>query len=686
MTDENFDLITQKNTELPICTVQKLSFLRGGNDKYSSIFFDYISDIHLLHHIDEKGVYPLNVVKEEYLQETIKNVSESLAKTIQSNFILFGGDVGSPYMAFGGDLTWKHSCVEFFNYFVDYLKSLPQYQKPLSYDEWKIENLEYYKNEEKRLQEQLKQVASKITTFREKQYSTTENYTNFLHNHSRELKKCSEEERIAIQEYFNARNNLQRATNKANGNLEDEYSWNYLKNFKRFPTILFVMGNHEFFSFNSIEEGVTYYEKHLPKEVTLLQNTSKCVIYRDGTKALLFGGTGFAKYNPKYNAETLYCCINFTREDEIKEGTLFETAYEEAKAKARENNAIFICLTHYSPLDSCLKQADNGVVYFYGHNHRNYLETNEDRIIYGDNQIGYKKKNILFKTAVIGRFYNPYYHLPDGYYESNASSFKMFNWFVGEVVGSGNVERYVGKGYKFYVVKNQGYYGFFLENKNQGKIFILSGGTVKRIHEYSTIEEIYELFPIIVNKTIETFKPLFVFEKQISEKISNMGFDGCLHGSIIDLDYYHHIMFNPIDGTITVYFSPYFGCVKRISSCKDLIDSLKTHSLGRILTIRSDNVVELPAKKKLTQEEKDFFNTNIFNQNVIAQNHDTNLDEYDDYDDEYIDVGKTGMYSISRKLKSYQRIFDKCILREFNVDFIKSLTNQGGRKLGDKNI
>lgn len=56
------------------------------------------------------------------------------------------------------------------------------------------------------------------------------------------------------------------------------------------------------------------------------------------------------------------------------------------------------------------------------------------------------------------------------------------------------------------------------------------------------------------------------------------------------------------------------------------------------------------------------------------------------FDDECTEVSKTVMYSISRELKSYQRIFNNCILREFNVDFIKSLTNQGGRKLGDKNI
>lgn len=43
------------------------------------------------------------------------------------------------------------------------------------------------------------------------------------------------------------------------------------------------------------------------------------------------------------------------------------------------------------------------------------------------------------------------------------------------------------------------------------------------------------------------------------------------------------------------------------------------------------------------------------------------------FDDECTEVSKTVMYSISRELKSYQRIFNNCILRELTVDFINKI-------------
>lgn len=38
---------------------------------------------------------------------------------------------------------------------------------------------------------------------------------------------------------------------------------------------------------------------------------------------LLYGGTGFAKYDEVWNANSIVCCPNFSREDEIKETTMF---------------------------------------------------------------------------------------------------------------------------------------------------------------------------------------------------------------------------------------------------------------------------------------------------------------------------------------------------------------------------
>lgn len=431
-------------------------------------------------------------------------------------------------------------------------------------------------------------------------------------------------------------------------NLRDDYEVN----------AYYILGNHEYIAFPDIQRGVEFYKKHLePLGIRVLQNEMDV----PDNRVVIYGGTGFAKYNPYHNADTLVCSPSFTREAEIQETEKFETGYQAALEYAKKNKMVFLCASHY-PVDSCLNNHyDAETVYFSGHNHRNEYVHTETQVLYADNQIGYDNYRIYFKIAKIGTQINPYYNLQDGLYETSIETYMEFYRYLGENIGNGAVLYKKCDGIKsiLYMIKHKGYYGFFIVNSEGPTkgIFIVNGGKIKRITGSTDLNWICENFDTVLMKYLQMLAPLRTFQEKISRELKELGLSGKIHGTIVDIDVFHHVMINLSDGTVTCYFSPEFGLVQKLDTFEDVIKSLEDN--GSRLTVDKD----LYAAKK---QGGNCLLAQITGEYLITDQEESEGPVESENPLQTVSISD-GAYGVSRRVNPLQRLFEGKVLRDFDL-------------------
>lgn len=434
-----------------------------------------------------------------------------------------------------------------------------------------------------------------------------------------------------------------------------------------------VLGNHEYIGFDTIKDATEYYSALFNSlNIRFLNNTAL-----SNKDVIVFGGTGFAKYNLNYNAETLQCCNTFTREIEIAETAEYEAAYNKALAAAKKDHKCFIVCSHY-PLQDCLKRTDNTAIYFTGHNHRNTYCRNQDLTLYADNQIGYKTNAaIKFKQAYTGLEYNPYFVLTDGLYKTSVSDYLQFYRYLGQNCGDGAVlYKAIKNDAILYVVKRNGYYGFFLlkdKGSNKG-ISIVNGGTTKRITSIPDMEIICHTFDEIINAYLSAMMPLRNLQEKISNELKALGFSGEIHGTIVDVDFYHHINFNPIKNEFEFYYAAVLG-----EKCSyESFDAM-------MLDYKSDFLDEKKAVKKYFEFKKsnksNLLTSLLPNMNTLGLS--SGLKTISQNKKGFNNTRKVDLrdedYTLSRKVSPLQRLFDGHVLRAFDLHII-------GQESGTKRI
>lgn len=435
--------------------------------------------------------------------------------------------------------------------------------------------------------------------------------------------------------------------------------------------IIVVLGNHEYVDFNSIKEAVEYYKQSFDSLGIKLLHNDFFEFNTYNKPCIIFGGTGFAKYNLNYNADTLVCCNNFTRDIEFEETSLFEKAYIKAKETAHINNACFICVSHY-PIQDCFSHVDNDTIYFYGHNHRNFYHRNEDSTIYADNQIGCTNPNIVFKNMTTGIEFNPYFTLDDGLYITTVKDYLQFNKYIGEYIGQGELlnKRCKSDGVDLYVIKQKGYYGFFLLNSKPGKstgISIINGGKTKRITNSIDMQWLLNNFDIVLSKYLQILTPLRITQERLSKELKDLGFLGLIHGCIVDIDSYHHIMLNPFDGSMTYYFSPEYGYITTFPSFDKVLISIQQYAVDILPSKRDYKLIQQKVSKQ--KENPTYLLGRIDNSYMIESSDcSSNLSNYIQQE-----VSRSeGMYSVSRRVNALQRLFTGRVLRDFDLTLADS--------------
>lgn len=440
--------------------------------------------------------------------------------------------------------------------------------------------------------------------------------------------------------------------------------------------IFFVLGNHDYIEFSNVQSCISFYREKLQKlQITLLHNEYvECNHLEE--KFIIFGGTGFAKYDEVWNANSMVCCSNFSREDEIRETTLFESAYQSALNAAKEEQKCLLCLFHY-PVSACLNNKfAKEAIYFSGHNHCNEYMRKEDRVIYADNQIGYENNNFSFKEATTGLIPNPYSGLNDGLYKTSVKDYLKFYRYLGEDVGDGTLLCRRCENGTLYVVKRRGYYGFFIiSTKRYSKgISIVNGGMTKKLTTSTEISWICENFDVVVSKYLQILLPLRKVQEELSREIKELGLDGTIHGLIVDIDYYHHIALNPIDGTMDVYYASIFGLKKDLNSFDELIKSLEWYSSG----IEKRDLELIQEKYEKRAHTKGYLLGSAFG-NILLKAESCEMEDVSKRVEQVVSR-KEGMYGVSRKISPLQRLFTGHVLRDFDLRLTETEQQNAHRK------
>lgn len=694
-----------------------LTYYGKGND----ITIDYISDIHLQHHLK----FYNNDAK-----QMLRQVTEALAESITFNSIrIINGDLATDpnmvieffkflriYCSKSSFTHFKHkliNCREQFNSGI--LEKQLQHQR--KYKEFLLQAIEVKKfiigfNLQKlvnyrnryRYEEDLMSAFKyfrKLKSFQKLNLTDREieNIIEFIELNQK-LNECGEEIASLGQKIGWLNIDKAELEKECNKPLE-EITLNDFK-LDKLKDIYFILGNHEYYDFDSIASAVDFYKTSLAKYgIHVLQNEMlelKRFSYLDGTPKwidfILYGGTGFAKYDEHFNANNTLCYDGFTREEEIEEGTKFEDGYYKALAKAKQENKCFICASHYPTL-SCLDHLNQETIYFTGHDHRNYYEKKKDRVVYADNQIGYHNQEIAFKKATTGVSRNPYESLEDGIHETTVETYLQFYRYTGEFIKSGKyLSNLISKGNrKFYVIKQDDYYGFFIVcdlGPSKG-ISIANGGKTKKLTKETNIDWIIKNFSIVISKYIRLLAPLRNVQTHLSKELRQLGLSGNIHGCIVDIDYYHHIMVNPTDGSIRFYYSPGFGIVKYLRSFSKVIESLHENSKFSLAKceqlqlqftkLSKKTNKELYYLKKITNKEfcnQSFLTMELPNETDLGKNSNScfsleeSKKELTSVNEELQYVSRTeGAYGVSKRIQPLQRLFSSHILRDFDLRLVE---------------
>lgn len=263
----------------------------------------------------------------------------------------------------------------------------------------------------------------------------------------------------------------------------------------------------------------------------------------------ILGGIGFSGYNAVYNGDTLDYGKSITSlEDDLIETKRFEELYQKIKQVLQKKQIIV--LTHTPKRDWSHDGYNPNWIYVSGHTHQNESEVSAERIVYADNQIGYKSNNnISLKSFKCTTTYDIFSDYADGIYEISREDYYWFNR------GKGIQAQFNRKEGTIYMVKREEIYAFFLYAKD--RLYILNGGVPNKleINELSHLKFYYANLPQYAQNIRKLISKYSSSQSEIAEFVREIGGIGRVHGCIVDIDDYNHIYVNPYDGSITPYFA-----------------------------------------------------------------------------------------------------------------------------------
>lgn len=619
--------------------------VRQSERLYPSLEVYYISDIHLVHHLMK--YYSNGATDEqiaEYIYGTVKKLFDGEFGTTVRSF-------DSPIVLFGGDISSSFKIAKcFFTKFIQ------------TWNEILDKGYARFSEELIPLEIDMKKTAEEVEEWKLK-HPWTKNATKPLSDYSdrkvpRKIKDCLEKEKRLCQ-----------AKNRIEDLLENCHK------VKQRKSIYAILGNHELWDFVSYNDCVGAY-KALFEELGihflngsiewLGPHTVPSFRYKDSdtgewkrkplkrednpkvfdeqtiysNNIIIAGDIGYAKFNPHFNANQGIYGVALNPEQETARWQNWLEVLNCATKYAEENRCALVVLTHMPVSDWCEDCSNfSNIAFFNGHTHRNIAWAGEKNVFfYCDGQIGYKREHFLFMHTRLYQQRNPFAGDSDGYREITCEEYKEFYHYLNEdIPGTGIIERQIRLyGSKLYVIKKDEYYGFFTVSTN--KVCICNGGQLRTVGPFESMDFYYQYFSLMVKVYLLVLSPLRQIQERISSFVKGIGGSGKIHGTIVDIDYYNHIMVNSVDGSLVFYNSPYYGLIKPYSD------------LGLLLHEHCPRI------------ESRFLKGN--QSIIVAGNVPISTNPYT-----HIDI-KNSPYAISRRVNALQRLFDKHILRDWNIEII----------------
>ncbi len=131
-----------------------------------------------------------------------------------------------------------------------------------------------------------------------------------------------------------------------------------------------------------------------------------------------------------------------------------------------------------------------------------------------------------------------------------------------------------------YMIKQHGFYAFFViraSGPSRG-ISIVQGGKIKKITKEADVQWLCSNFSTVLMKYANVMLPVRAAQDRLSREVKQLGFCGDIHGLIVDIDFYHHALFNPFDGSVTFYYAREVGRERAFHAFESLVKSVVLHS------------------------------------------------------------------------------------------------------------
>ena len=444
--------------------------------------------------------------------------------------------------------------------------------------------------------------------------------------------------------------------------------------------IIYTLGNHELWDCYdeegntlAIDEIVTKYQhvdqvRYSARNKIFLLNNSLFLHYKNVYNVVLtendllnisnevlreaikmsslavFGGTGFAGLNSRYNSTCgLYKDAVTRRESERDLSKRFEKLYKKISSVASDKNLVV--LTHMQPKDWTSQLLNKNWIYVCGHDHINKAYTDDDgAVVLADNQIGYKARKLNLKSFTIDNSYEMFDSLLDGIHLISSNEYREFN------IAKGILSYGCNQKGSIYMLKRFGYYMFLFKPSSKEKLYILEGGYT-RVADNQDIEYYYENLPSYCAAIERFLEPYQRALQDIANEVKRFGGVGNIHGCIVDIDFYSHIYLNPFNGEATPYYSPYMGVRSVYKTVGKLLQKHRPDleeaynislGLGELQTLQSNGSTTKMAHKKVEQPLIDI---------DLLNNHQ--------------------MYYPSRIIKSLQYVVCNRVVRRWNEAFLK---------------
>lgn len=451
--------------------------------------------------------------------------------------------------------------------------------------------------------------------------------------------------------------------------------------------IVVIAGNHELWDpWDEMENNIRIYREYFKGlGITFLQNDFLLIMDRyqqfmlSEEKVLklsaeqlrklaqkcsiaVLGGIGFSGLNDKYNAVNMRYGKSFEESEspeealkkDISETSRFANIYRKLLQALPRNKVIV--LTHMKKWDWNADAHNPNWIYVNGHDHRNYLDISSKKVVYADNQIGYKTETIGLKYFYINNEYDTFAYFEDGIYEITKSQYLDFN--TGKLV-----QMSFGKeDGQIYMIKKNGKYMFFLyclyskQSKNK-YLYLLTGGRLCKLlrNSMEDLQYYYATLDIYTDIILQLLDRYTGWQKKISEFVKGLGGSGKIHGCIIDVEKpgdfesfsYCHLFVNPTDGKVTPYFAYDVKSRTVYKDFKALLESQKSCKLLRNNYIRREKELSL---------------------NLPTVQYSSQLGDWEDESSMY-DEGSY-LYRDSRKIKSLQYVAEKSIVRIWNEELL----------------